>query len=393
MEETFFIGVDARPLAFPGTGNGRYLHRMLQQLTRLQPDCEWILFTHRTIDNEYADLLLEKSISLQVDRTPFSRLGPLWIHLRIPGLLEKYDCDLFWATLAMLPLCYRRRSESRAMVNFHDLNAYRAPQTMVFWNRWQHRLTNGRTLRAAERILCLSACTREDIRRQFPEIPPDRLQVIYPGCELPAVTPLSPGGAVGGLDNFILCVGSLEPRKNHQTLIDGYRQARRERSDLPPLLIVGRKGWGDSSLYRLLRSGSLTDEGIHYLENASDSHLRWCYEKAAFLAFPSIHEGFGLPVLEARQLGKPLLISDIPVFREIVREEEAFVAPTDVEKWREALLSFTDRLRSGKLEPPPFDENFWSWRERAAELSRIITELREGPAGGITRSGGDISGH
>ena len=260
-------------------------------------------------------------------------------------------------------------------MNFHDLNAFIAPETMVGWNRLQHRLLDGHSLRNASRVLCLSDNTRQDIMDVFPGLNKDNLVVVYPGCELPRVAETPAGGKVGKLGNFILSVGSLEPRKNHQTLIAAYRAAHKLSPDsLPPLVLLGRKGWGDESIYNLLKSGELEKEGVFFLDNASDEVLRWAYRSSAFLAFPSLHEGFGLPIIEALQLDKPVLLSDIRIFREIAPDAH-FAPPRDVYAWRDKLLELVDLRQTNQLRPPAFDLNFWSWEARAKPLAELIDSL------------------
>ncbi len=374
MHKQSRICVDARPLIYPSNGNARYLHQMLKELIRLRPDREWILLSHRALHNDYLQLLQMPEVSLNVETGFSGMLGPLWLNLRLPALLREYRAHLFWGTLAMLPLFYSRRSSVPAMVNFHDLNAFVAPETMTPANRWQHRLLDGHTLAHCERILCLSETTRQDILRHFPSLDSRRLEVVYPGATRPTLQTTPPAGGVSRLASFILAVSTLEPRKNFHSLLKGYRNAREKAKDLLPLVLVGRKGWGDSSLYEELKSGRLEREGIYYLENATGAVLQWCYEQAAFLAFPSIHEGFGLPILEARQWKKPLLLSDIPVFRE-VGGESRFVPPLDVEGWSEGILDYDGLYRSNKLRPAPFDDDFWTWENRAAHLSKIIDTM------------------
>lgn len=373
------IAVDARPLAFPATGNATYLHRMLSHLMPLRPEANWLLLSHRGLHPTFADVVNRPRVELNVDQSPFAKAGPAWMHVRLPQILNEAQPDLFWATLAMLPLGYRTRCSIPAIVNFHDLNSVRAPETMPAWKRLQHQILDHRTLKAADQILCLSKTTRADIQAAFPDLPRERLSVVYPGAELTAGETAAPDGVVGTLTGFILCVGTLEPRKNQKTLLDGYLAARSraDASRLPPLVFVGRRGW-DEELYRRLSSGELESQSIYYLENASNPELQWCYEQAAFVTLPSLHEGFGLPVIEAFQLGRPVLLSDIPIFRE-VGANSRFVQTTSVRDWSDALLDYSARLhpRNGQtpLRAPDFDADFWSHTNRARVLSEIMDRV------------------
>ncbi|MEQ9366771.1 MAG: glycosyltransferase family 1 protein [Leptospirales bacterium] len=378
------IAVDARPLAFPATGNATYLHRMLSHLMPLRPQADWLLLSHRGLHPTFADVVNRPRVELNIDQSVLAKAGPLWMHLRLPRILNAARPDLFWGTLAMLPLGYRGRCQVPALVNFHDLNSVRAPETMPLWKRWQHQFLDKRTLAAADRIACLSMTSRDDIRTAFPDLPEERLAVVYPGAELTAGATAAPGGAVGTLTDFFLCVGTLEPRKNQATLLEAYlaAQGRSENGQagakLPPLVFVGRRGW-DDALYRRLSSGDLEDRNIYFVENASNAELQWCYRKAACVCLPSLHEGFGLPVIEAFRLGKPAILSDIPIFRE-VGANSRFVNATDIADWRGALLETSARLRpvdggAPDLRAPDFDAQYWSHGERARVLSDVMDSV------------------
>ena len=364
------IGIDARPLIYPGTGNARYLFGMLSELVRLRPDFEWQLFSHRPVHPEFLGLIRSQNVTLHAAATGPLRLGPLWVHLALPRLLRTYGSDLFWSALSMLPLAARKRIRVPKVVNFHDMNVFVAPETMETWVRVQQRLLTGHIVSQADRIVCLSQTTRADLLRFYPRLSPERAVVVYPGCELPFVESRAPE-ATGLTDGFFLTVGSIEPRKNQGTLIDAYIAAREQSENLPPLAVLGRRGWRADRLYERLASGSLREKGIIFLENQPDAVLRWCYERAALVVFPSLHEGFGLPVVEALQFGKPVLVSDIPVFREVAPTAR-FVPPLSVEAWSAALLQASADVRSGRLHAPALVSEEWSWRHRAAEFLSVL---------------------
>jgi glycosyltransferase involved in cell wall biosynthesis len=365
------ICIDARPLIYSSNGNARYLSKMLANLIPSRPDYEWILLAHRPIHRDHGHLFAYDNVTMG-GASPLP--GPLWLNLKLPSLLRSMRCDLFWGSLSLLPLFYKRRVGIPAVVNFHDLNAFVAGDTMVFWNRMQHRMLDGHSLANADLIFCLSETTRRDILRFFPGCE-DRLRVVYPGTDRlskksrrPALPP--------DIKNFILSVGTIEPRKNHSTLIEAYRAARAQ-YPLLPLLIVGRRGWGMDELYESLRSGVHEKEGIYYLENAGEEELSWCYQKCAFLVLPSLHEGFGLPLIEALDQGKSCILSDIPIFREI-GEGMRFISPKDRDGWRDALIEYTDLYKKRRLHPPAFDATYWSWSRRAEFLGKILDEILPG---------------
>ncbi|MBX7058560.1 MAG: glycosyltransferase family 4 protein [Leptospirales bacterium] len=374
---SFTIAVDARPLAFPGNGNAVYLHRMLLALCELRPDYRWQLIAHRGLHALHADLFSRSNVELEIDQGLMTKSGPLWLQCRLPTLLQRSTADLYWGSLSLLPLLARRRITAPIVVNFHDLNAFRAPDTMVAWNRWQHRLLDGPSLRAADRVLCLSETTRQDIIHFFPRLDASKLSVVYPGCEpgLDIRPPLQLPRSLSS-ESFFLCVGTIEPRKNQSTILAAHRQLRAHGERTVPLLIVGRRGWGEHALQQQLESGALEKEDVFYLGNASDAELRWCYRHALALLQPSLHEGFGLPVIEALAQGCPALLSDIPIFREIA-PTQSFAAATDPAQWAQKMIAILKESEGRGVRSAPIDLADWSWLQRAKTLATILDEELE----------------
>lgn len=355
------IGVDARPLAIPGNGNARYLFDMLSGLLPAK-GVSCVLYSHRPVHPDYRSHLERLGATFRVDQSWSAKTGLLFLNARVPRWLREDACDVYWGSLSMLPFFAKRRLCCPSMVNFHDLNAFSAPETMTRANRLQHRLTNGHTLKNADRVLCLSQTTLEDIAARFPSAQ-SKLDLVYPGVEMKSSRASRPR-AIGELKSFFLMVGTIEPRKNQKTVVEAYRRASLEQK-LPPLVIVGRRGWGSDALFEELQSHKIP--GVYLLSNASDEELEWCFQHARLYLFPSLHEGFGLPILEAALRGIPMALSDIPVFRE-AGGRSLFVPPQDVNAWEQVLK----KPPRTKLK---MDKKAWSKTSRAAVILKIAREL------------------
>ncbi len=372
MKNKLHIGVDARPLIIPNNGNARYLYRMLKELFLLPGNIHWSLFSNRPIHREFSHLLEHSHVSLiQPGPGEKSLPGPLWVNFQLPPLLARENCHLFWGTLAMLPWIPPAERLPPMVVNFHDLNSFVAPSTMTLANRIQHRLLDGRVLRRARKIICLSETTGQDILHFFPRLDSNALCVVYPGVDRPLEVRkrVKPAALPSSFQSFWITVGTIEPRKNQITLIHAYRDLFKKGIPLPPLLIAGKKGWGESETHSMLASGELTGEGIHYLPEISDEELAWCYGKATHFFYPSLHEGFGLPLLEAMSYGLAIVTSDIPVFREVARGAR-FCGAADVEEWKTAMLE----AREGKVRATRFAPGEYQWVKRAEKLLSLLTE-------------------
>ncbi|AVV52139.1 MULTISPECIES: glycosyltransferase family 4 protein [Leptospira] len=358
------VGVDVRPLAYGITGNSRYLAEVLRRLITSESPLEYYLYSNKPIHTVFYDILSNVNSRFFVtDKLP----GFLWLNWTIPKRIKKDRLDLFWGTLQLLPFSC---GNVLTAVNYHDLNFRSAPQTMTTSNFWQHRILSPKTLNRADLVFCLSENTRQDILKFKTDLSP-KLKVIYPGVEsFPSVR--EPLRELSG--NFLFTIGTLEPRKNLKILIDAYRKLKKQNSSYPfSLVIAGRLGWKSEGLTQLLKEGSLESEGILFVENPEDEVLAWLYRRCSAFLFPSIHEGFGLPLLEALREGKICVASDIPVFHEILeREVDLFAEPLDVDSW----VSSLSELQHKKLRRPSvWDASQWTWDLTAKKIEEGLIDL------------------
>ncbi|EQA35808.1 glycosyltransferase, group 1 family protein [Leptospira inadai serovar Lyme str. 10] len=355
------IAVDVRPLAYGINGNSRYLAEILQRVLNENSPLEYYLYSNKPVHPVFHEITKKAPVFIP-SRLP----GLFWLNLSMPSAFREHRIDIFWGTLQLLPIFGRNIPMA---VNYHDLNFHSAPETMTTANYWQHRFFSPLTLKRADKIFCLSKNTQREIAEFLPSVA-GKLQVVYPGAQgFENVVP--PNKILP--KNFLFSVGTLEPRKNLNTLLEAYRTLKRKNLDYPfSLVLAGRLGWKSEGLTEILRNGSLESEGIFFIENPSDGELGWLYKNCSYFMFPSLHEGFGLPLLEAIQEEKPCIASDIPVFHEVLDSQiDLFVPPKDTEAWIKAMLEAGDRgvrLRDGKSRK-------WSWDSTAQEVEEGLVTL------------------
>ncbi|HEX6489211.1 MAG TPA: glycosyltransferase family 1 protein [Candidatus Dormibacteraeota bacterium] len=265
----------------------------------------------------------------------------------------------------------RRRNAPPALTFVHDL-AFRIRPDEV---PWQQRLYLGSLLPGALRksaaVLVPSMTTRDDVVREFP-VPglEDRVTVVGEGApELPAGASL-PGGLQPG---FVLAVGTVEPRKNYDRLLEAYRAVRRRVGDAPPLVIAGRVGWNVDGLPERLRA----EPGVVHLAEVDDAALGSLYEHAGVLAFPSLYEGFGLPLLEAMTFGVPAVIGRAGALPELAGGAALEVDPEDIGALASALeRALTDEtLRTQLSERGRRRAAEFSWDAAAARVEDVLGKL------------------
>ncbi|GIX42687.1 MAG: glycosyl transferase [Leptospiraceae bacterium] len=344
------IAVDIRPLSYPGTGNATYLYHILKEVLHISKnyDWKWLFLSNKGIHPIYLDLLSENiELSIESSLFSFNRIGPVWLHKNVPKILQKYKPDLFWSTLFLLPFNFKKRLNIPNILNIHDLSAWIAPETMKLWNQKYLRLFTLNSLLNADEILCLSETTKDLILTIFKdskEISQKNLHVVYPGIIEPPQERKKP--LLMPVENeFFLSVGTLEPRKNFETIIHAYIAAKKENTYLPPLIIAGKPGWQMNETLINLSKNQFKTNNIFFIDSPSNEELFWLYENCSLFLFPSIYEGFGLPILEAAIFKKPQVLSNIEIFKEIGQYLDGITFienPKNITLWKDAILFFSN---------------------------------------------------
>src|SRR5207245_11466110 len=186
-------------------------------------------------------------------------------------------------------------------------------------------------------------------------IPRQRLRVVPNGVELEVASDEGVAAARRRFDlreqPYVLWVGSLEPRKNVGVLVEGFARWTR-RCDLPHLLVLaGPGGWVEDA-ESVLGPARTLGRRVRSIGRVSDPNLRALYRGADLFAFPSIHEGFGIPVLEAMAQGTPVVCSDIAALREVAADAARLLSPTDPEAWAAVLDELLSDTAALALLPP-----------------------------------------
>jgi glycosyltransferase involved in cell wall biosynthesis len=249
--------------------------------------------------------------------------------------------QVFHATEHLLP----RLTRTRSVFTLHDTAYLLFPHYHLPRNRIFLRLMMPRFLAQADRIIAVSENTRRDALRLY-RIDPEKIEVIAQGVESRFKPDGDPARSAGVRrryalpDRFILCVGTIEPRKNLPTLLEAYAAVRAQHPDVG-LVIAGGKGWLYEGFFRRLRSLGL-ERLVTVTGQVPDDDLPALLNAAEVFAYPSVYEGFGLPPLEAMACGVPVLCSNTSSLPEVVGDAGLQLPPHDVRAWVEALSRVLD---------------------------------------------------
>jgi len=247
------------------------------------------------------------------------------------------------------------------VVTVHDLVPIRFPETTTRWSRIYSAITFRRVLRAAERIIAPSQDTADDLN-SLALVPADNIRVVPNGVDemffgQPLAKPVM-------AKPYVLFVGTIEPRKNLARLVSAMTLLR-SRGMRERLLVVGAGGWGRD----IPRS-----DIVEVIGRVSDDALHSLYVHAACLALPSLHEGFGLPALEAMAAGTPVVAANSGALPEVTGSAAILVDPLDTisiaDGISEAMASRDSLVERGRVRAREF-----SWRKTAALTTRVYREL------------------
>jgi glycosyltransferase involved in cell wall biosynthesis len=337
------IGINAVPLARVQAGVARFIRCVIEELREIDSENYYYLYSDRDFKLPWESDRWRKRISSPLPLLP----GTLWLQCVGRQMILRDRLDLFWGTVDLLPLGLPPAMAK--VLTMHDLTWSLHPEIVDLFGRCMFRLFLGRSVRQADMIFADSQSTARDLLRVF-QVPDSKVEVIHLGVG-PAYKPQDPRAAAEHVANkygvskdYVLSVGTVAPHKNLITLVEAMRVLR-ERGKLSfQLLVVGAKGWMSSRLHKAVRRSGLSDEGIRFLGFVPEEDLPMLYSGCCSFVFPSLYEGFGLPLVEAMACGVPIVASNTSSIPEVVGDAALLVPPTRPEAFADAVL----RVRSDK---------------------------------------------
>lgn len=322
---------------YRAAGVSVYTTRLIENLPAAAPEHEFTAFVGR--DAPPFPPSVHRVESPVPTAQPPVRI--VWEQTALPLQSALRRLDLLHATVNVLPLV----RWTPAVVTVHDLAFLRYPETFPPAKARYLRALVGWSARAARRVVAASGHTRRDLV-ELARVPEERIDVVYSGVD-PRFCPLDPQETDGfrrtvfGGRPYILYVGTLQPRKRVDLLIRAFAELR-SRTTVPHVLaLVGARGWMYAELHALVDSLRV-GEHVHFAEYVPVEGLPLWYNCADVFAYPSVYEGFGLPVLEAMACGTPVLTSRSSSLVEIAGDAAMTVEPDSVESLVEGLAAILE---------------------------------------------------
>lgn len=329
------IGIDAKRAFNNYRGLGNYSRDTIRILSNYLPDNQYFLFTPSvkpSFDCNYGD-----NCELRLPTKFFQKwLHPLWRTFSITSEIKKLDLDIYHGLSHELPSGIER-TKVRSVVTMHDLIFLKFPQLYPFIDRTLYKMKYLRSCRVADEVVAISEQTKNDLI-ELANTEEKKITVIYQGCN-PMFRQAVPEEDKEEIrqkyklpENYVLNVGALEERKNQKLILQAMQSSKLDF----PVVIVGRETEYAQKLRDYIRQNQL-ESRVLLLSDVPVSDIVAIYQMASLFVYPSLFEGFGIPIVEAMQSGLPVIAASGSCMEESGGKGSLYVSPHNAEELAEKI--------------------------------------------------------
>jgi len=378
------IAIDYTSALHQGAGIGRYTRELVRALARVDRENEYVLCWAKDAGDRPPPEDVPAHSTLC--RWPLTERTLIWLwhRLRIPLWADLFtgSVDIFHSPDFTLPPLRR----AKGVLTVHDLSFLRVPECADPAQRRYLTATVPRSARRADALLADSENTRRDMVELL-GLPPHKITVVYPGVD-PRFRPAGDDSdhervrdRYGLSGPFMLALGTLEPRKNLVRLLKAYASLRagvQAGEAIPPLAFSGAVGWLVDEVFHLVDDLGLHDD-VLFLGYVPDEDLPVLLRMAACLVYPSLYEGFGLPVLEALACGTPVVTSNVSSLPEVAGDAALYCDPhrvADIALAMQQVLANAE-LRRSLAGRGPQQAGRFTWDEAARRVLAVYRAVLE----------------
>lgn len=330
------IIVNGLNLTTEATGIANVIINVINELSKKN---KVIILSNKPILEQNKNRINNYNVSYQVSKLRFCNRAILWFFIKFPYIINKSNCDYLWAPAVWVPFFIRKRVKK--IVTINDFVSHDYKKTMKFFNWFISSIVTNYSIKNADYLWCISDYTKNLLLQYYPK---RKCNDIFVGCAPdPFIKKISNPEVLEETkkqlnlpDNYILFVGSLEPRKNLKFLLQVFKEYVKNNSSLH-LVIVGAKGWGKTDIAEIINSNNYPKEYVLFTGFISEEQLRAVYNLASIYVSTSLNEGFGLPQVEAMNCDIPVISPHNSAMIEVVDGAGVTVKTWNIEDWCNAI--------------------------------------------------------
>lgn len=358
-------------------GIGWFTHEIIRRMVVNHPEHEFIFFFDRPY---HADFLFGKNVTPVVLQPPARHpiLFLIWFEWSVRKALKKYKADVFISTDGMLSL----GSKVPTLLVIHDLAFVHYPEHLPFKFRFFLNYFTPKYAHRADRIVTVSTFSKQDLIEQY-HVPENKIDLVYNGAhQAYHVLAFQERQHIKeqyaqGCEYFVFA-GALHPRKNIERLLQAFALFKaRQRSNMK-MLIIGRFAWNSESLRQEMQQNKFKEDIIHY-DYMQVDELSKVIGAAYALAFVSLFEGFGIPVLEALQCDVPSIASNRSSIPEVAGDAALYVDPENVQDIADKMMTLykDEHLHSTLAATCASQASKFNWDRSAEHMYKVMLTLRK----------------
>lgn len=367
------ICIDLTSLAFNFSGIERYAMCISKEMIK-NKDNEFVLLFCNKIHPEYKELVKKSNIQTKIVNAKNSKFSKLWLFQVKNNLaLRQIKADAYIFLSFEPPILFNKKN---IITTIHDLGFYDCPKMWKWYISIYGKIKMRAAIKHSKRLVCVSNFTKNRLKSWF-DYPEKKMRVVYNAIDERFNTKQITVEKQNELrirynlpnNDFILCLGTIEPRKNMELLIKAFEELKAHHQLEESLVIVGRKGWKINKFFEKLNSNSRDD--IRLTGFVDDKDLPDIYKMASFFVFPSVYEGFGIPPLEAISCGTQTIVSNIEVQKEVLGDAAQYFLSKDIEDLKKVLLE-AKTIPEKRLEE---HSKKFSWKKSGKKYYNFILSM------------------
>jgi len=354
-------------------GMGIYTIEIVKRMVLSHPEDEFIFLFDRAYDSKFvfADNVTPVVVYPSA-RHPI--LWDIWFELSLPYYLKKYKADVFFSTDGHLSL----KTNVPTVMCLHDIAYLHYPKMVSsqVLSYYQKRIPQ--FIEKAKKIICVSNFVKQDIQTHFKDVDSNKIVVIHNACSKTnfdsKLSKKETHDKYSAGRQYIFYVGAIHPRKNIKTLIQAFDLFASENKEID-LLIAGRLAWQNDELKNVYENSAFKHR-IKLLGYVSDEALKSILGHALLFVYPSLLEGFGLPILEAFHAEVPVISSNVSSMPEVAGDAALLVDPRSKKELAQAIRSLVDskELQTELVEKGRVQRENFSWDRAAEAVYELIVD-------------------